>query len=157
MFTNCIGHSYICSVELVLITQHRAEVLAHRHRSAKSLITLWLGLSCFIFLAFWALLTSMPQQHALWSTAPRRNAQKQGSAVSCWGTEALLKADVKWHSARLGTESYFILRVWSVNVIQFLAPTMLYTQTQGPFSYLLLLFQSYHRVLSSSLAKKWWL
>lgn len=47
VFTNCVGHSYIYSVELVLITQHRAEVLAQRGRSAKSLITLRLGLSCF--------------------------------------------------------------------------------------------------------------
>lgn len=38
------------SVELVLITQHRAEVLAQR--SAKYLITLWLGLSCFFYFSF---------------------------------------------------------------------------------------------------------
>lgn len=109
------------------------------------------------FFSFWALLTSEPQQHALWSTAAWRNAQRQGSALSCWGTKALLKADVRWHSVRLGTESHFILRVLSVNVIQLLALTVLYTQTQEPFSHLLLLFQSYCRVLSSSLTKRWWL
>lgn len=49
VFANCIGDSYTYSVEWVLIPQHRAEVLAQRHRSAKSLITLWLGLSCFYF------------------------------------------------------------------------------------------------------------
>ena len=89
-----------------------------------------------LLLAFCPLLASMPLQHVSWSTVPWRNAQRQWSAISCWGTKGFVKANVKWHSVRLGTDSCFILRESTVNIIYLLALSIFCTQTDTGISFL---------------------